>query len=313
MKAVGFATFGGPEVLEIIERPDPVPGPGEAVVRVGAATVNPTDILMRAGKQAALMTALSPPYVAGMEFAGRVEALGEGSGGLAVGQMVMGVVNPRRPAGGAHAERVVVPQASLAALPDGMDLAEAATLPMNGLTAIMAMEALALERGATLLVTGGAGALGGYVIQLAHAAGLVVLADARPEDEPLLRALGATHVLPRGDGMGPALRALAPGGVDGLVDCALLGAAVTPFVRDGGTAVWVRRANAVEDARLRSRYVAVPDRMTDTAALSRLVSLAAAGELTPRVAARLPMGRAHQANAMVEAGGLRGRVVLMFA
>jgi NADPH:quinone reductase-like Zn-dependent oxidoreductase len=305
-------TFGGPEVLQIIEREAPRPGPGEAVVRVAAATVNPTDILMRAGKQAALMTDIKPPYVAGMDFAGAIEAVGPGVEGLPIGARVMGVVNPRRPAGGAHSEKVLAPVASLVPIPGGVELAEAATLPMNGLTAIMAIEALGLAKGSTVLVTGGAGALGGYVIQLARHAGLRVFADAKADDAALLMSFGAESILPRGDAMATALLDLAPQGVDGLVDCALLGAAAASLVRDGGVAVWVRKANAHEDPRLLSRYVGVTDRMTDTAALRRLATLAAEGALTPRVARRLPMEQAAEANRLVEAGGLRGRVVLTF-
>ena len=100
MLAVTFAEFGGPDVLRITALSEPVPGAGEAVVRVAAAPVNPTDILMRSGKQASLMTDLKPPYIAGMEFAGHVHSVGNDVSGLTVGQPVMGVVNPRpRPRG----------------------------------------------------------------------------------------------------------------------------------------------------------------------------------------------------------------------
>jgi len=162
MLASAFGEFGAPEVLQVMTRPMPAAGPGEVVVRVRAATVNPTDILMRSGRQAALMRDLPPPWVAGMEFAGHVHAVGSGDvAGLEPGQAVMGLVNPRRPAGGAHAQYVVVPAASVVPLAAAADLVGAATVPMNGLTAWMALQALALPAGATLLVTGAAGAVGG--------------------------------------------------------------------------------------------------------------------------------------------------------
>ncbi|MBU3739474.1 MAG: NADP-dependent oxidoreductase [Rhodoferax sp.] len=312
MRFVAFTEFGGPEVVRIMERPVPVPGPGEVLVRVAASTVNPTDLLMRSGQQAALIKELVPPYVGGMEFSGHVQAIGAGVDSVAVGQAVMGVVNPRRPAGGAHAEYLVVPAASVAALAPSTDLVDAATIPMNGLTAIMALEALALPPGATLLVTGGPGAVGGYVIALARAQGLRPLSDGRPEDAPMLRALGADAVLPRGEDTAVAARALFPDGVDGMVDTALVASQVSRAVRDGGRAVSLRRSSPITDPRLTASYVGVLDRADDTATLERLSKLLADGVLRPRVAHRLPMDQARQAHELVARGGLRGRVVLTF-
>lgn len=313
MRALGFWDFGGPDVLRVIELAVPAAAAGEIVVRVVAATVNPTDTLMRAGKQAAMMTALEPPYIAGMEFAGHVHSLGVGVDGFTVGQPVMGVVNPRRLRGGAHAGYVVASVPSLALLPDTVDLIEAATVPMNGLTALMIMELVGLRTGQSLLVTGAAGAVGGYVVQLAHDAGIIVLADARDSDAKLMCSLGADHIVPRGDGMAAAVQRLFPGGVDGLVDAAVLGARAGAFVRSGGVAVSLRKSNPINDPRLRTHYVSVLDQMSNTAMLARLADLLVRRVLTPRVAHRLPMARAAEAHTLVEAGGLRGRVVLLFA
>jgi NADPH2:quinone reductase len=312
MRAATFSEFGGPEVVQVLELPQPRAGAGEVVVRVTAATVNPTDLLMRAGKQVAMMVGLEPPFVAGMEFAGFVHEAGAGVSTPVVGQPVMGLINPRRTERGAHAEFVVVPAAAVATLSASADLVEAATVPMNGLTALMAIEALDLPRGASVLVTGGAGAVGGYVIQLAKRAGLTVVADAKPADVDLVRRLGADEVVPRGDAMEDALRRLRPQGFDGLVDGALLGERAAVFVRDGGVAVTLRKANPIVDLRLRVRHVSVTDRVGDGAALQRLAQLSSEGVLTPRVAVRLPLTEAAQANRLVEQGGLRGRVVLTF-
>lgn len=312
MRAVAFMEFGGADVLRTVELEEPVAGPGEVLVKVMAAPVNPTDLMMRSGQQAALMTSLTPPYIAGMEFAGYVHRLGGDSAGLAIGQAVMGVVNPRLPAGGAHAEYIRVPTASLVPLDPGVDLAEAATVPMNGLSAKMVIDALEPRPGSTLLVTGAAGAVGGYVIQLAKHAGLTVIADAKDADVELVRRLGADTIVPRGDAMEAAVRRVCPHGVDGLVDGALIGDRATALVRDGGTAVSLRRSNPINDARLRARYVSVIDQIGNTAALAWLAELVRDGILTPRVGMRLPMTEAAQAFRLVEQGGLRGRVVLMF-
>src|SRR2546430_10321168 len=131
MRAVTFSRLGGPEVLEVSELPVPQPGPGEVRIRVAAATVNPTDISFRSGRQ--LTTAqlaemgVLPPYIPGMELAGVVDAVGEGTQ-WRTGDRVMAIVNPRRPGGGAQAELVVVPAASVARVPQGTSLEAAATL-----------------------------------------------------------------------------------------------------------------------------------------------------------------------------------------
>src|SRR4051794_4280292 len=193
--------FGAPDVVSTLELPQPTPDPGEVVVRVVAATVNPSDTLLRAGQYAAGMTDLTPPYVAGMEFAGYVHEVGDESSSLTVGQPVMGVVNPRRPAGGAHVEYIGVPTASVVALPDTVDLVEAATVPMNGLAAKMALDALELRAGDTLLITGAAGAVGSYAIGMAKRAGLTVIANDLESNVELLRSLGADEVAPPGEAM----------------------------------------------------------------------------------------------------------------
>lgn len=311
MLALAFHEFGGPEVLRLLDLAPPALGPGNVLVRVAAATINPTDLLMRAGKQVSMMAGLVPPFVAGMEFAGHVLALGPGAAKFHLGQRVMGIVNPRRPERGAHAEQLVAPEIALAALPASADLSAAATLPMNGLTAMMVMEALDLRAGASLLITGAAGAVGGYVIQLARHAGLKVIADAKDGDADLLRQLGADELVPRGDAMAPVMRERWPAGVDGLVDAALLGAQAAALVRDGGVAVTLRKANPITDLRLRVRHVSVTDRVNDGAGLEQLATWWLSGVLTPRVALRLPLSEGVQAQRLVEQGGLRGRVVLV--
>jgi NADPH:quinone reductase-like Zn-dependent oxidoreductase len=181
---------------------------------------------------------------------------------------------------------------------------------MNGLTAKMVLELLDIPRGGSVLVTGGPGATGGYAIELAKVMGLVVFADGKESDVALLRKLGADHVVARGAGTAAAVRAIFPNGVDGLVDAAIIGNTVSGAVRDGGGAVTLRRAFPITDPRLRAHTVHVFDQDTNAEALAWLADLARDGKLTLRVAMRLPLSQAAEANRIVERGGLRGRVVL---
>ena len=312
MKAVIFREFGGPEVLHVAELPDPVPGPEDVVVRVTAATVNPTDLMMRSGVQADRMRDLVPPYICGQEFSGHVHAVGSPSTRLSPGLRVMGIVHPRRPQGGAYAELVCVPQASVVQVPDSLDLVDAATIPMNGMTARVALETLALRPGQALLVTGGAGSLGGYVIQIASNAGIVVVADAKDEDRDLLHRLGTRHVVARGPQMAAAVRALYPDGVDALVDCALLGDEAAPLVRASGGIASVRTAQKFATPGRTVSHVGVMEQIRNTDWLTALAAQARRNVITPRVARRLPMTQAAEAHRIVERGGLRGRMVLTF-
>src|SRR5215467_4876409 len=215
MRAVTFSRLGGPEVLEVSELPEPTAGAREVRIRVAAATVNPTDISFRSGRQFTVDQlagmGVRPPFIPGMELAGVVDAVGEGAT-FRQGERVMAIVNPRRPGGGAQAEQVVVPMASVARVPEGTSLEAAATLPMNGLTVRLALDRLALRPGQTLGVTG---AVGGYAVELGVADGLRVIAVAGSADAALVKRLGAQTVVPRGEAAVRSLHDAGPGGVDG--------------------------------------------------------------------------------------------------
>ena len=316
MRAVTFSKFGGPEVLEVSNLPAPEPGPGEVRIRVAAATVNPTDISFRTGHQlnAAQLAEMGvkPPYVPGMELAGVVDAVGAGAP-WRVGDRVMAIVNPRRPGGGAQAEQVVVPAASVARVPEGASLEAAATLPMNGLTVRLALDKLALAPGQTLGVTGAAGAVGAYAVQLGAGEGLRVLAVAAPKDEALVKSLGAEKVIPRGDGAIHALRNAVPGGgVDGLIDAAVLDAAVLPAIRDGGKLATVRGWSGPSERGIEITPVRVASYLENQAALERLGRLVAEGRLALRVAQTFPPEQAGRAQEQLAAGGTRGRLLIAF-
>ena len=314
-RAVGLSRFGSPEVLGVVSVPVTAPGPLDALVHVRAAAVNPSDTLLRTGRQAERLGRISPPFIPGMDLAGDIVALGNAVAGtgLHVGQAVAGVVRPWRPNGGAQARYVVVPASSLVPMPGNMSYAEAATVPMNGLTALVAMELLDLKPGSCLLVTGGAGAFGGYAISVARHQGHFVIADGREGDRELLLRLGAEVVVPRGEAMAAAVREAAPGGVDGLIDAARLGEPAMPLVRDGGTFINARStAFPGDDGRIRREAVFVPDHFDRTDKIQEAVDLARIGVLVPRVAMQLPMEQAAEAHRLLERGGLRGRIVLTF-
>ncbi len=308
MKAVVIRRFGGPEVLEVADLPVPEPGPGEVRIRVAAATVNPTDIGLRSGAYGAVPL----PAIPGMELAGTVDAVGAGVTTCHAGDRVMAIVQPRRPEGGAQAELVVVPADSVAPIPSGASLTEAATLPMNGLTVRRALDLLQLPAGATLAITGAAGAVGGYAIQLGKVEGLRIVADAAPADVALVRGLGADIVVARGQAVAAAIRAAVPGGVDALLDAAVQGAAVLPAVRDGGQIAAVRRFEGGSERGIRIHQVGVTDYLRNHAALAALGQLAGAGRLTLRVTATFPPEQVGEAHRRLQAGGVRGRMLIVF-
>lgn len=311
MKAVGLTEFGGPEVLRMLDLPVPEAGPGQIRVRVTAAAVNPVDSLVRRG--IAHVSGIEPPYVPGMDAAGVVEEIGEGTDtALRVGDRVMAVVVVSG-THGAYAEHIVVPAESVVRTPEGLSDIEAATLPMNSLTARMALDLLDLPEGATVAVTGAAGAVGGCAVQLAKADGYRVIADAAPKDERLVKDLGADVVLPRGAEFSDLVRQEVPGGVDGLIDTAGIAGQALRAVRDGGRAASSSMAGANTSERgIATQNTFVPHYAREHAKLVRIQQLAEEGRLVARVAKALPAGEAVEAHRLLEAGGLRGRVVLTF-
>jgi NADPH:quinone reductase len=315
MRAVTFSRFGGPEVLEVSQLPEPRPGRGEVRIRVAAATVNPTDISFRIGRQHTIEQlaemGVRPPFIPGMELGGVVDAVGEGTD-WRVGDRVMAIVNPRRPGGGAQAEQVVVPAASVARVPEGTTPEAAATLPMNGLTVRLALDKLALKPGQTLGVTGAAGAVGGYAVELGVSDGLRVIAVAGQEDEALVKRLGAERVVPRGDGAIRALRDATGGGVDGLIDAAVLDAAVLPAIRDGGKLATVRGFAGPSERGITIEPVRVASYLTNHEALDRLGRLVGERRLTLRVAETFPPERTADAQRKLAGGGTRGRLLIAF-
>ena len=312
MRAVGLMTHGGPEVLQVVDVPPVHAQAGQIRLRVMAAAVNPTDVMARNGSRAEQQKVDPPPYVPGMDVAGIVDEVGSDvTTGVAVGDAVMAMVVPQGSHGG-YREQIALDARAVVRAPTGTSHAEACTLPMNGLTARQSLDRLNLSPGQTLAVTGGAGAYGGYVIALAKAEGLTVIADAAPADEALIRSLGADIVVARGDDVANRIRAHFAGGVDGLADGALLNESALPAIRDGGVMTSVRgyAGDGQRGIEVRPTWVRQYDCEFDK--LDQLRSHCEAGVLTLRVADVYAPANAGAAHQRLEAGGTRGRLVIEF-
>jgi NADPH:quinone reductase-like Zn-dependent oxidoreductase len=312
MRAVGILVHGGPEVLKIVDLPEVHAGPGEVRIRVHAAAVNPTDIGARDGSRAEQQKADPPPYVPGMDAAGIVDEVGDGvATGVQVGDAVIAMVVPKG-SHGAYREQIVLNARAVVRAPQGTTHVQACTLPMNGLTARQSLDLLALSPGQVVAVTGAAGAYGGYVIQLAKADGLTVIADASEADQQLVQQLGADIVVRRGDDVAARIREHFPQGVDGLADGAVLNERVIPAVRDGGAFTSVRGFTGVAQRGIRFTTTFVRRYDCEYEKLDQLRKQAEAGMLTLRVADSYPPERAGDAHRRLQAGGTRGRLVIQF-
>ncbi len=314
MRVVGVDEFGGPEALKVFEVAEPHAGFGEVRIRVHAAAVNPTDTFTRNGSRAEMLKAFAPPYVAGMDVAGVLDEIGDSASAelaLALGDHVMAIVIPSGGRGG-YSEFIVVPAESVAQMPKGSTFVQACTLPMNGLTARLSLDQLALEPGQTIGVTGAAGAYGGYVVQLAKADGLRVIADASAADTELVRLLGADVVVLRGDDVATRIREVAQGGVDAIADGSVQRDALFPAIRDGGAMASVRGFKGDTPRGITLHQTWVRDYEKEQAKLDRLRQLVEEGAVTLRVARTFPASQTGDAHRILEVGGTRGRLVIEF-
>jgi NADPH:quinone reductase-like Zn-dependent oxidoreductase len=273
-------TPGGPDSIEIIDVPVVEPGPGEVRVAIAGAPVNPADLAVADGFFHGIGLINQPERTGlGWDFAGTVLAAGPGVD-LAVGTHVAGLVGGFDRDFGTYAEQIVVPASDLAVVPDGLDLVAASTVPLNALTAAQIVDLLgdAPAGGNRLLVTGAAGAVGGYVASLAQDRGWRVTGLARAQDEGFVRGLGAdftTHAEP---------------GWDAVADGAVMQERGLALVRDGGAFVGVRpNAKPAAERGITVHAVIVH---ADGPRLGDLLARTASGELPARVPADTWRGRA---------------------
>ncbi|MBB2748147.1 UNVERIFIED_ORG: NADPH:quinone reductase-like Zn-dependent oxidoreductase [Microbispora rosea subsp. rosea] len=296
--------------VRVVDVAEPEPGPGQVRIRVEAAAVNPVDLLTAAGALAD--NKLMPhqeTYALGWDVAGVVDRTGPGVTGVRPGDQVIGLSDRLTDPLKAQADLVVLDETAVAPAPAGVAAPEASTLPLNALTAVQALDLAGLAEGETLLVTGAAGGLGGYLVELAVARGLRVAAVAASGDEPLVRGFGAEWFVPRGADLAAAVRAAVPGGVHGLVDAAVVGLPALDAVRNGGAFVAV--GAGLDPIPLRGIRVSTVFVRADAAQLRDVAKLAEAGRLSMRVAGTYSLERAAEAHERLRKGGLRGRLVLL--
>ncbi|WP_134325047.1 NADP-dependent oxidoreductase [Cumulibacter soli] len=311
-RIVGVTEFGGAEKLHVIEVPIDHAGPGEVRVAVHAAAVNPTDTYIPLGARVRPGQEPNFPYVPGMDVAGVIDEIGEGTDtDLKIGDRVMGIVVPNEAHGGYRAS-IVLPAESVTHAPAGTSHVEAASLPMNGLTARLALDLLGLQPGQVLAVTGAAGAFGGYVVQLAKADGLTVIADSSESDEELVRGFGADIIVRRGENVADRFREHFADGVDALADGSVQGEQVLSAVKDDGKVATVRFWKGNGERQLQFFPVGVANYWKNREALDALRQQAEEGVLSLRIAKTFPAEDAAAAQQMLIGGGVRGRIVLEF-
>jgi NADPH:quinone reductase len=310
MRAVVARSFGEPP--SVVEVPVPQPARHQVRIQVQAAAVNPVDRATQEG----FLSAHRPGVVSprehiglGWDVAGIVTETGADVAAFRPGDAVIGLRDRLDAAVGTFAEQVVLDAADVAAAPDGIDPVAASTIPLNGLTALQALDALGLPAGDTILVTGAAGGLGGFSVELAALRGLRVTGAAGESDEELVRTLGASQFVPRSAvSLADAVRDLVPGGAGAVLDAAALGFPAMDAVRHGGAYVNVTPLHLNPVRGIREVPVHIH---ADGSALAALSLLAATGRLTLRVADTYPLEQAPAAFKMLASGGLRGRLVLV--
>jgi NADPH:quinone reductase-like Zn-dependent oxidoreductase len=310
MKAVRFHEYGDPDVLRYEDMEAPTPGAGEVRIRVAATSFNSVDGNIRAGFMQGPIPVLLP-HIPGLDVAGTIDALGDGVSGMAVGDDVVGFLP--MVADGASAEYVLAPAAILSPAPVSIPLADAAALPVVGLTAWQALfDHARLVAGQRVLINGASGAVGGYAVQLAKSVGAHVIATATPRTREQVTRQRADEIVDHTAGeVSAAIREP----VDVLLNLAPISTeqftTLAGVVRDGGvivnTTVWMP---APSDATRGVRGIDLFVR-SDTTQLTELAARVDRGELTIGIAERVPMTDLASIHTRAADGALTGKVVVM--
>ena len=304
MQVMEIREYGGPEVLTLAEYPDPVPGAGEVLVRIHAASVNAADWKVRRGSAIARHPL---PHVPGRDFSGVVEAVGEGAD-LAVGDAVFGVCPAETES--AYATHLVIKADLIGRKPDGLSHEEAAAIALAGLTAMVSLEeTLDIQKGEKVLIQGGAGGVGGMAVQLAHHLGAHVAATARAENHDYLRQLGADQPIDyRDTDLGEAL-----GDRDAVFDCVGKATEAGSFaaLRSGGRAAFVASGAQAPEAPRDDVTALRPAVGRNRARMERVAQLAIDGAWQPPEIVTMPLSEAAKAHEESEAGHVRGKIVLI--
>ena len=309
MRAIGILKAGGPEVLQIVELPDVHAGRDQVRIRIRAVAVNPVDTMLRVGKKFAQPN--PEPFIVGMDLAGHIDEIGpDTETDFKVGDPVIAMTLPREGLG-SYRENIVLPVDAVSPAPKNASIVEASTLSMNALTARQSLDQLGLTSGQTIAVIGAAGCYGGYVVQLAKAEGLRVIADSSTEDKELVTELGADVVVPRGDNISEQIRNIMPEGVDGLADGSVQNELSVGAIRDGGSFASVRYWEGTGERDIKFHRTSVSDYFQRSDLLDQLSKQVDDGILTLRVAETFSAEQATEAHKKLEAGGTRGRCVIL--
>jgi NADPH:quinone reductase-like Zn-dependent oxidoreductase len=304
MKAIFFHRYGGPEVLEYGEQPDPVPAEGEVLVDIHAASINAADWKMRAGEYGA---AVSFPHVPGRDFSGIVAACGKGAADFKPGDAVYGVCEVPRE--GAYAERIAIRQAIVGRKPARLGHIQCASIALAGLTAVVSLEeTLKLRAGETILVQGGAGGVAGFAIALAKHLGARVVTTASAQNHAYVKSLGADEVI---DYRTQDFTKLVSG-VDAVFDT--VGGEVTQksfaVLRPGGRLACIA-GGAAAPASPRGDVTSLrPKVERSRARLDRVAKLVDEGIVPLPTITEYPLAQAADAHRVSEARHLRGKLVL---
>ncbi|MBO9569357.1 MAG: NADP-dependent oxidoreductase [Cellulomonas iranensis] len=305
MRAITYDRFGGSDVLQLTDLPEPKVGPDSVLVRVRAASVNPVDFKVRQGYLDPIMD-IQFPAVPGWDVAGVVERVGLDTPELSVGDEVYGYVRRDWLHGGTFAEYVAAPVRTLARKPASLSFEEASAVPLAGLTAFQTIERAGVVAGQTALVHAAAGGVGQFAVQILRARGVRVIGTASERNHDHLRALGAEPVT-YGDGLVDRVRALAPQGVDVVLDYGSddLVATTRAVLADGGTVASIVSPEARTE--LGGHYVWV---RPSTADLDALTALIEDGAVKVDVAQVFDLAETAAAHDLVAGGHVRGKVVV---
>jgi NADPH:quinone reductase-like Zn-dependent oxidoreductase len=305
MKAITISSYGGPDVLELTEQPDPLVGPDYVLVRVRAASVNPVDYKIREGYlQGAFPSHL--PLIPGWDVAGVVEQVGPAVTEYIPGDEVVGYVRKDTVEHGTYAELVAAHVRHLALRPTSVSFEQAAALPLAGLTAWQSVDLAAVGKGDTVLVHAAAGGVGSFAVQIAVHRGARVLGTASERNHDYLRSLGAEPVT-YGEGLAERVRGLAPDGVDAVVD--YIGGEsleMSPRVVKNPERI-VSVVDAATVKAVGGQYAFV---RPDPLHLAELATLVDDGVLRIELARTFPLARAADAQRLVEEGHVRGKVAI---
>jgi NADPH:quinone reductase-like Zn-dependent oxidoreductase len=304
VKAVVYHRYGGPEVLEIAELPEPKVNLDSVLVRVRAAALNPADLGVQSGALAGSLESYFP-VVPGWDVAGVVERAGPAAPEFAPGDEVIGYVRGEvEHRNGAYAELVAADVRTLVHKPRAVPWPQAAGLPLAGLTALQAIDTLAPKPGETLLVHAAAGGVGSLAAQIAVSRGVRVLGTASEPNHGYLRSLGVEPIR-YGAGLADRVRELAPDGIDAVLDTA--GRDTLAATPDVGTR-HVRIASIADFDHPGAKPVFARLVPGD---LRTVAELAEAGKLTVRVARTFPLEEAADAQRLLADGHAPGRIVLV--